>query len=175
MPDAPHLVPVEISRPERESVLPLLLLAEPSRSALEWSLENLSDTVYRFDLGRQPVAAATMQWADDPAELVELGVATAVQGRGIGRRVVAWLAAEARRRGKRAIEVGARSSAIGNLAFYQKCGFRPARVRRDYFWYYRPPIEEHGIPVRDMIVFELALEPDPQPHSHPHRRRRRGG
>ena len=161
----------QVAPSEREAVIPILLLAEPSRSALRWSLDHLSDTVYRFDEQGELVGAATMRWGDEPAELVELAVAESRQGRGVGQRIVAWLVAEGRRRGARAIEVGTRSTSLGNIAFYQKCGFRPAEVRRDYFWYYPEPIVEHGIPVRDMLVFRYDLAPEPQQGG---RRRTRG-
>jgi len=140
-----------------DALVPLLLLAEPSRSALRWSLVNLSDTVYRVDAGDELVAAATLRWDDEPAELVELGVDPRVQGHGVGRWVVGWLVDEARRRGRRALEVGTRNASIGNIAFYQKCGFRMARVRPDYFWYYDEPQVEHGIVVRDLLVFRYEL------------------
>ena len=162
------LVATELARHEREAVIPILLLAEPSRSALRWSLDHLSDTIYRFDEGGELVGAATMRWNDEPAELVELAVAAPLHGRGVGRRVVAWLVAEGARRGARAIEVGTRSTSLGNIAFYQKCGFRPSEVRRDYFWYYPEPVVEHGIVVRDMLVFRYDLAPEPSA-----RRRRR--
>ena len=153
--------PTELAPDDHDSVVPLLLLAEPSASALEWSLANLSDTVYRFDLGATLVGAATMRWRDDPSELVELAVDVRQQGHGMGRRIVEWLVAEGRRRGRSAIEVGTSSTSLGNIAFYQKCGFRPSAVRRDYFWYYRGERHEHGMPVRDMIVFRYELVPEP--------------
>jgi GNAT superfamily N-acetyltransferase len=152
----------ELAAPDRGPVVPLLLLAEPSASALEWSFGSLSDTVYRFDFGGTLVGAATLRWRDDPSELVELAVDEAHQGRGIGRRIVDWLVAEGRRRGRRAIEVGTSSTSLGNIAFYQKCGFRPSAVRRDYFWYYRGEKRENGIPIRDMLVFRYDLVPEPQ-------------
>ena len=151
----------EVPPAARGVVIPLLLLAEPSRSALAWSLEHLSDTVYRADADDGPlVGAATVRWRDDPAELVELAVDAACHGRGYGRAIVDWLVAEGRRRGRRALEVGTANASLGNIAFYQKCGFRMASVRRDYFWYHREPLYEHGIRVRDMLVFrhELAGE-----------------
>ena len=152
----------ELAAPDYDVVVPLLLLAEPSTSALEWSLANLSDTVYRFDLGVTLVGAATMRWRDDPCELVELAVDVRHQGRRIGRRIVEWLVDEGRRRGRRAIEVGTSSTSLDNIAFYQKCGFRPSAVRRDYFWYYRGEKRENGIPIRDMLVFRYDLVPEAQ-------------
>lgn len=153
----------EASREEVETLVPVLLLAEPSMSALRWSLGNLSDAVYGlWDDGGRAVGAATVRWRDDPCELVELGVAEERQGTGIGRRLVAWLLDEARRRGRSAMIVGTANASLGNIAFYQKCGFRMDHVRRDYFWYHRTPVVEHGIPVRDMLVFRYDLVERPE-------------
>jgi len=152
----------ELAPDDLHAVVSILLLAEPSASALEWSFANLSDTVYRFDLGAALVGAATMRWRDDPSELVELAVGSAHQGVGLGRQIIEWLVAEGRRRGRRAIEVGTSSTSLGNIAFYQKCGFRPSAVRRDYFWYYRGEKRENGMPIRDMLVFRYDLVPEPQ-------------
>jgi GNAT superfamily N-acetyltransferase len=167
-PDA-QLVVAEVPPSEHGHVIPLLGLAEPSLPSLRWSLRNLSDTVYRFDLDGELVGAATMRWRDEPSELVELAVSAERHGQGIGRRVIAWLLDEARRRERRAVEVGTSSTSLGNIAFYQKCGFRPSAVRRDYFWYHAEPLVEHGIPVRDMIVFTYDLVP---PAAKPGRRSR---
>lgn len=140
-----------------DALVPVLLLAEPSERALRWSLANLSDAVYRADVGGALAGAATMRWRGDPCEIVELGVAEALHGRGVGRALVIWLCDEARRRGKRAIEVGTGNASIGNLAFYQKCGFRFDHVRHDYFRYHRTPVYENGIEVRDLVVFRREL------------------
>jgi GNAT superfamily N-acetyltransferase len=147
----------EAGRGELEQLLPLLLLAEPSASALRWSLRNLSDAAYRMDEGEELVGAATVRWNREPCELVELAVAPGRQGQGLGRRLVAWLIEEARRRGKRELLVGTSSTSAGNIIFYQKCGFRVHEVRPDYFWYYDEVIYEHGLPVRDMLVFRHDL------------------
>jgi N-acetylglutamate synthase-like GNAT family acetyltransferase len=152
-------ITIREARPDEiEALIPLLRQAEESERALRWSLANLSDAVYRADDDDQLIGAATMQWRADPCELVELAVAPERQGQGVGRAIVAWLLAEARRRGKRQMLVGTANSSIGNIAFYQKCGFRMDHVRKDYFWYYREPRYENGIRIRDMIVFRHDLE-----------------
>jgi GNAT superfamily N-acetyltransferase len=142
---------------EVESLIPLLLLAEESLRALRWSIANLSDVVYRMDDDGELIGAATMQWRDDPCEIMELAVAPDRQGQGIGRQMVAWLVDEARQRGKTAVLVGTANASIGNIVFYQRCGFRIDQVRKDYFWYYRKPIYENGIQIRDMLVFRYDL------------------
>jgi GNAT superfamily N-acetyltransferase len=150
----------------REALVPLLLLAEPSERALRWSLAHLSDAVYRLDApvapaggagDGAPAGAVTMRWEGDPCEIVELAVAEGRQGQGLGRHFLDWIAGEARRRGKRAVEVGTANASLGNIAFYQRCGFRMHHVRRDYFTYYRTPRVEHGIEVRDLLVFRREL------------------
>jgi len=142
---------------EIEALVPLLLLAEPSAPSLRWSLRNLSDAVYRLDDDGALVGAATVRWEGDPSEIVELAVAGSRQGQGLGRALVEWLLAEARRRGKRAMEVGTPNASLDNIAFYQKCGFRMHHVRQDYFWYERRPRFEHGIRVQDLLVFRYVL------------------
>jgi len=151
-PHGPTVRPVD-DPAEVEVLVPLLLLAEPSERALRWSLAHLSDAVYRLDADGALVGAATVRWEGDPCEIVELAVAEALHGRGFGRHLVEWIAGEAARRGKRAVEVGTSNASLGNLAFYQRCGFRMHHVRRDYFSYYRTPRVEHGIEVRDLLVF----------------------
>jgi GNAT superfamily N-acetyltransferase len=148
---------------EIEALIPILRLAEESESAVHWSLANLSDMVYRMDLDGQLVGAATVQWRNDPAEIMELAIAPERQGQGLGKQLVAWLVEEARRRGKRRMLVGTANSSIGNIAFYQRCGFRMDHIRKDYFWYYREPHYEHGIQVRDMLVFGCDLTSQEQP------------
>lgn len=151
----------EAQKEETGALFSLLLLAEPSESALRWSLQNLSDAVYVMeDDGGQAVAAATMRWARDPCEMLELAVLPERQGAGLGKIFVAWLIEEARRRGKQEMFVGTSSTSAGNIIFYQKCGFRIDHVRHDYFWYYDEPVYENGLAVRDMLVFrhDLAAE-----------------
>lgn len=148
----------QVAGDEIEQLVPLLLLAEPWDQALRWGLQHLSDTVYRVEQDGQLAAACTMQWRNDPAELMELGVAPERQGQGLGRAIIAWLIEEARRRGRRQLQVGTTNSNLRAIAFYQKCGFRMDSVRRDYFRYYREPHYEHGIQVRDMLVFRYEVE-----------------
>jgi GNAT superfamily N-acetyltransferase len=140
-----------------EGLIPLLLLAEPSEGALRWSLGRLSDTVYRMDTDGLPVGAATVRWHKEPNEIVELAIAPDRQGQGLGRRLVQWLVEEARRRDRQALLVGTGNASTGNIIFYQKCGFRMDHVRQDYFWYYDEPPLNHGIPLRDMLVFRYDL------------------
>jgi uncharacterized protein with PhoU and TrkA domain len=80
--------------------------------------------------------------------------------------LLARLADEARRPGKRQFVVGTPNSSLGNIAFYQKCGMHMVYVRRDYFRYERQPSFEHGIQKRDLLVFRLDLHDERRPARH---------
>jgi GNAT superfamily N-acetyltransferase len=152
------MITIRQARPDEiETLIPLLLQAEESEPALRWGLKHLVDAIYRADEDGLLVGAATMQWRGDPCEIMELAVAPERHGQGLGRQLVAWLVDEARRRGKTAVLVGTANSSIGNIAFYQKVGFRMDHVRKDYFRYYREPHYENGIQIREMLVFRYDL------------------
>jgi GNAT superfamily N-acetyltransferase len=147
----------EVAPNEVEDLIPLLLLAEESEQGLRWGLAHLVDTVYRMDDDSQLVGAATLRWHDEPCEIQELAISEERQGQGLGKQFVAWLIEEARRRGKHRLLVGTANSSIPNIAFYQKCGLRMDHIRHDYFRYYHKPVYEHGIRMRDMLVFSYDL------------------
>ncbi len=142
---------------EIEALIPILLQAEASEGALRWSLENLSDTVYRLDEDGKLVGAATLRWNKEPVEIIELAIIENRHGQGLGKQMIDYLIAEARRRGKSELFVGTANTSIGNFLFYQKCGFRMDSIRKDYFWYHQPPDYENGLQVRDLLVFRYEL------------------
>jgi GNAT superfamily N-acetyltransferase len=142
---------------EIEEIVPLLLLAEPVEGALRWGLQHLSDHVYGMEEAGAWIGAATVRWQGKPAEILELAIAQDRQGQGLGKQLVAWLVDEARRRSKDALYVGTSNASIGNIAFYQHCGFRMDSVRADYFRYYRTARYENGLLVRDLLMFRYDL------------------
>jgi hypothetical protein len=76
--------------------------------------------------------------------------------------MLALVLAELRRAGAQRVIVGTANCGIGQLAFYQKSGFRFWKVERDFFSPdrgYADGIEEHGIPLRDMVWMDLTLQP----------------
>ncbi|QGQ45538.1 GNAT family N-acetyltransferase [Metabacillus sediminilitoris] len=64
----------------------------------------------------------------------------------------------ARNKGYKTIEIGTGNSSIGQLAFYQKCGFRIIGVDLDFFIrHYPEEIFENGKHCRDMIRLSQDL------------------
>lgn len=144
--------------PARERWIPLLELAdepEPLRAVLD------EGTLFGTEAHDEPVAAIlVVVEAPAVAELRAVAVAERAQGRGVGSRLVAAVLDALAARGVRTVRVGTASSGVRQLAFYQRCGFRLTHVERDFF---RPErgypagLEEHGIPIRDMVWMEQTI------------------
>ncbi len=60
--------------------------------------------------------------------------------------------------GYKTLEVCTGNSSIGQLALYQKCGFRMSGIERDFFIkHYHEPIFENGIQCRDRVRLTQEL------------------
>ena len=80
------------------------------------------------------------------------------QGKGFGKQLVIDAIEVAKSRGYRTIEIGTGNSSIGQLALYQKCGFRITGVDIDFFIrHYPEEIFENSIQCRDMIRLSQDL------------------
>ena len=58
------------------------------------------------------------------------------------------------------VVVGTGNSGIGQLAYYQRCGFRLWKIERNFFNSergYPDGLEENGIPLRDMVWMDQDL------------------
>ena len=149
--------------PERERFLPLLLLADES-------LEQVRSYMQRGDLfafvdrdGTAVGIVLTIPEADGSVELKAVAVDSTRQNLGIGRRMLAAVLEELRRRGVRRAVVGTANAGIGQLAYYQKAGFRLLRIERDFFSPargYPAVMEDNGIRLRDMVWMDLDLSGD---------------
>ena len=142
---------------ETETLVALLedaLTSEPTRRAM---LSDTSLTSYAAYQNGKLVGAAVLRWGEE-SEIELLAVDGARRGQGIGRAIVAEVLEEARRRGVTRLLVGTGNFSLGNIAFYQKCGFRMSHVRRGRFDAADPPELWQGIRLRDMIVFDYHVE-----------------
>jgi len=140
-------------------LLPLLLDAEEGEERIRAAILDPSCTSYAARLDGQLIGAAVVRWEKDhPSEIIYIAVAPALRGHGHGKQIIQALQDELLRRGGRSLLVGTANSSLENITFYQKCGFRMFEIRPDYFAYIQPPIIEHGIPLRDMLVFRFDVE-----------------
>ena len=144
----------------RERFLPLLLLADESLEQVRSYMQ--SGTLYAF-VGHGEVAVGivlTISAQQNCVELKAVAVDTTQQNRGIGRRMLAAVIEELRRSGVRRAIVGTANAGIGQLAYYQKAGFRLLRIERDFFSPargYPAVMQDNGIRLRDMVWMDLDL------------------
>jgi ribosomal protein S18 acetylase RimI-like enzyme len=145
---------------ERERFLPLLLLADESLEQVRSYMQR--GELYAF-VGRDAIAVGivlTLPAEQNSVELKAVAVHTTQQNRGIGRRMLAAVIDELRRSGVRRAIVGTANAGIGQLAYYQKAGFRLLRIERDFFSPargYPAVMEDNGIRLRDMVWMDLEL------------------
>ena len=159
--DAP--LSVEHVRPglEREAFVPLLLLADAEAQVRAY-LQHGDLYALRGADGDPLGVTLVLPDPADPgtAELRAVAVDPAQHNRGLGRQMLASVLADLRARGFRRSVVGTSNAGVGQIAFYQKAGFRLWRIERDYFTLekgYDPDERENGLPHRDMIWFDQDL------------------
>jgi ribosomal protein S18 acetylase RimI-like enzyme len=144
----------------REAYLPLLLLADDSEAQVRSYYQSGDLFAYENADGAALGMTLAIPWDDGSVELKAVAVDQALHGRGIGQRMLAAVLAELRARGVRRVVLGTGTSGIGQLAFYQKAGFRFWRIERDFFTAergYPEGLEENGIPLRDMVWLDQDL------------------
>jgi ribosomal protein S18 acetylase RimI-like enzyme len=135
----------------------LLLLADPSVKLVEEYLKRGECFVAE---SRQQIVGVYVLLPTRPetVELVNVAVVEEEHGRGIGKQLVKHAIQVAKEKSYKTIEIGTGNSGIGQLALYQKCGFRIIGVDLDFFTrHYPEKIYENGIQCRDMIRLSQDL------------------
>jgi GNAT superfamily N-acetyltransferase len=144
---------------DRRDLLWSFRLAEDSEPALAGYLDQGQVWVARADDGT--VLGHLLAVPDGPAwEVVNTAVAEDRRGEGIGRLLLEAVVDAARSAGARRVVLATGAADIGNLRFYQRCGFRMERVVRDVFTPeagYPDGLEVDGIPLLDQVWFSLEL------------------
>ncbi|MCK9875831.1 GNAT family N-acetyltransferase [Frankia sp. Ag45/Mut15] len=93
-------------------------------------------------------------------EIRNMAVLTAYQGQGIGQALIKALIDLIAAESPRVLLVATAAAGIGNLRFYQRCGFRLRSIERDAFTEaagYPPGILLDGIALRDRVWLDLDL------------------
>jgi GNAT superfamily N-acetyltransferase len=136
----------------------LLLLADPSESIVKSYINRGHCYIAEFNHSIVGVYVL-LPTRPETIELVNVAVAEIEHGRGIGKQLVNHAVQTAKRLNYKTIDVGTGNSGIGQLALYQKCGFRITGVDRDFFVrHYPEQIIENGIHCRDMIRLSQHLD-----------------
>jgi len=145
---------------QRDTYLPLFRLAEDSEPQLCSYYQAGELYAYHDGAGRTLGIVLVLPGAIAEAELKTVAIDVEMQGQGIGQQMVKAVLAELCRAGVRRVIVGTGSCGIGQLAFYQRLGFRLWLIERDFFTAdrgYPSGITENRIPLRDMVWMDLEL------------------
>lgn len=140
-----------------ELPMELLLLADPSEKIVkEYAARG---ECFVAELEKKIVGVyVLLPTRPETIELVNVAVAEELHGRGIGKQLVMDAVEVAKEKGYKTIEVGTGNSGVGQLALYQKCGFRIVGVDLDFFVrHYPEEIYENGIQCRDMVRLSQDL------------------
>ncbi|MTW87156.1 GNAT family N-acetyltransferase [Virgibacillus dakarensis] len=129
----------------------LLLLADPSQKLVEEYLKR--GECYVADNNKEIIGVyVLLPTIPETVEIANIAVSENEQGKGVGKELMMDAIQKAKAKGYKTIEVGTGNSSIGQLAFYQKCGFRMTSIDSDFFIrHYQDDIFENGIWCRDMI------------------------
>jgi len=145
---------------DRDAYLPLLYLADDSIEQV--SAYYQTGDLYVIDAADGTPLAVTLAIPepDGSVELKAVAVDASLHGQGVGKQMLAAVLADLKAKGVRHVIVGTGNSGIGQLAFYQKAGFRLWKIERDFFSPakgYLEGLEENGIPLIDMVWMDLDL------------------
>ena len=140
------------------------------RRLFELAEDSAAELDSYIDAGRVLVATSDgeimghlqLTGTDDPrqAEIKNMAVREDRQGQGVGRRLIQAAVDLVVAESVTTILVATAAADIGNLRFYQRCGFRLTHVVQDAFSVtrgYPPGIEVDGIPMLDQVWFERVL------------------
>ncbi|MEX2105098.1 MAG: GNAT family N-acetyltransferase [Bacilli bacterium] len=142
---------------DEQPPMELLLLADPSRKLVEEYIERGQCFVAEVDDNIIGVYVL-LRTRPETVEIVNIAVDENYQGKGIGKQLVIHAIQLAKLLGFKTIEIGTGNSGMGQLALYQKCGFRITGVDRDFFIrHYSEEVFENGIQVLDMIRLSQDL------------------
>ncbi|MDQ1146128.1 ribosomal protein S18 acetylase RimI-like enzyme [Bacillus sp. SORGH_AS 510] len=142
---------------DEEPPMDLLLLADPSKVIVQEYMQRGECFVAENDAEIIGVYVL-LPTRPETVELVNIAVLEAQNGKGFGKQLVINAIEVAKSKGYRTIEVGTGNSSIGQLALYQKCGFRITGIDIDFFIrHYPEEIFENGIQCRDMVRLSQDL------------------
>lgn len=127
-------------RPMRESDLPIVLRIERQSYPRPWPaflfrrlLRGHGTTLRVLEMDRQVVGYGIMQTPGRWAHILNVAVAPGQRGRGLGRRLMVQLLAEARAAGARRVWLEVRPTGRRAIRLYRKLGFQRVGRRPRYY------------------------------------------
>lgn len=135
----------------------LLLLADPSEEMIQKYIASGETYIVEHE-GIIVGVYIFVSLGEGTVEIMNIAVREQFQGKGLGKQLIHDAMNRIKQAGYKRIEIGTGNSSIGQLALYQKCGFRIYGIERDFFLHNYPEvIVENGIQCVDMIRLSVDL------------------
>ncbi|RTR35708.1 GNAT family N-acetyltransferase [Robertmurraya yapensis] len=150
---------MEIRQLSHQDSIPmdLLLLADPSEEMIQKYITR-GETYIAEHGGIVVGVYVFVSLGEGTVEIMNIAVREEFQGKGLGKQLILDAMNRIKQAGYKRIEIGTGNSSIGQLALYQKCGFRISGIKRDFFLRNYPElIMENGIQCVDMIRLSVDL------------------
>lgn len=149
------LKPAESYRPMKQRDLDAVMVIEPEIYPYPWTRGNFSDSLkagyscWICEADGELVGYAVLMMVLDEAHLLNISIAKAYQGRGLGRRFLEHVIKVARGHKGQMMFLEVRPSNISALKLYETMGFNEFSVRKGYY----PAVNGR----EDAILMGLAL------------------
>jgi len=116
---------IQLMLPHPNEAIPydLLLMADPDRQKIDTYLRQGQLYLAKIIEGELVGACVIQEIAPKQWEILNIAVSQHYHNQGIGQQMMAQVVAQARSRQIQKLWVATANSSIGQLAFYQKCGF----------------------------------------------------
>lgn len=150
-----QLKPAVTYRPMQEEDLDAVMAIEPKIYSHPWSRGNFADSLksgyscWVMELDGEVIGYGALMVVLDEAHLLNLSIAKAYQGRGLGRALLAHFIEVAKRHGGQMMFLEVRPSNTSAIGLYESMGFNEFSVRKGYY-----PAENGR---EDAILMGLAL------------------
>lgn len=144
-----QLTPHHVSQPIPYD---LLLLADPNQVSINEYLPQGNLYLAHSLAGDRVGVCVFTQLANNAWEIRNIAVVEAFHNQGIGKQIIAQVIALAQAAKVETLWVATGNSSIGQLAFYQKCGFEMHSIISNYFLdNYPEEIVENGIVCKHQV------------------------
>lgn len=138
----------------------LLLLADPDLQKVK-AYVNQNQLYLAKNEKNELVGACVIQVdkANQSWEILNIAVSESFHNQGVGQQMIAQVVNQAKAQQVQQLWVATANSSIGQLAFYQKCGFEMYQIVHNYFIKnYPEPIIENGIVAKHQIRLLMKLD-----------------
>ncbi|OJJ18164.1 hypothetical protein BKI52_25375 [marine bacterium AO1-C] len=136
----------------------LLLTADPDLQKIKNYLEQGRLYLAKTTTGEVVGACVVQEIAKQEWEVLNIAIDERYQNHGLGQQIIAEIVAQMRAQEAKRLWVATANSSIGQLAFYQKCGFEMHTIVHDFFIeHYAEPIIENGIMAKHQIRLLMEL------------------